>query len=273
MNLDEDLSQDLYSYAFPVNTGDIGICYYCGCESEFQDHAPPVRHASFYITSGENCSFTRIAACKECMQFLERCHDGLIEERKKFINKKIQKKYGKALNIYERWSNDEIVDMDKSLAYSIQAGLNLGKEAYQRLMFPGFEYEIEGNVFHARRKNVETFTVFGEEFDNFRNALQYAARSYKININILKEWLIQNNAVFDDAINAYFKYQEEERIRKQKQKLCAEFSKKHKQNVNFVKGALDAYIEANPYLSMEECLQLILVERVMKKPTRHNVWK
>lgn len=254
---------DVYSYASPVHCQDIGICYYCGCESEFEDYAPPRDDSPFYLKSGESCSFAIIATCNECFGFLKTCREGLIEDRKIFINKRIEKKYRKALRIYEKWSLDELMDMDASLVSSIKAGISLGEEAYDRLRFLGFEYEIDGNVFHTRRRNVKEFSVFGEKFDNFRNALQYAARSSKININTLKELVMDNNAEFDVAIDAYFDEKDKALLEKEKKRLCVAFAKEHKQNSNFVKGALEAYMTANPELAMEECLDLIYVERVI----------
>ena len=260
----EELYEEVYSHAIPVNVQDVGVCYYCGCEAEYQDFVPPKSWISYYLTSGESCSLAIIPTCKECISFLKKCRDGLVEERQHYINMSIGKKYQTALNIYERWNKDELIELEKSLADSVKAGLAIGEEAYERLRYMGFEYEIAGSIFHARRQNVKEFSVFEEKFDNFRNALQYAARSYKININTLKEWLMEYDTVFDDAINAYFEFQEMERARKKKKKLCSEFAKKHKQNSKFVRGALDAYMEVNPSLTIEACLILIYEERVKK---------
>jgi len=261
---EDDFGLEVYSRVSPVSVSDVGVCYYCGCEAEHDDFSPPKNYVSYYLKTGLTCSFAMVPSCRECFGFLSVCLDGLIEERKKFVNHRIVKKYKKALNIYERWDDKDLGELDYSLSSSIKAGLGLGEEAAKRLEYPGFEYEIDGNVFHARRVNAKIFSVFGEEFDNYRNAMQYAARSYKINFNILKEWLVKYDAIFDDAINAYFEFQEQERIRKKKNNLCREFSKEHKQNSNFVKGALDAYMKKYPNSSMEECLSMIYEERVKK---------
>lgn len=260
----------VYSRANPIHVEDHGICYYCGCEAEheFDDYAPPKYDSPFYIKTGEGCSFAIVPCCKECHGFLLRCREGLIEERKRFVNKAIDKKYLKALRIYERWNEQELDELDRSLALSVRAGIKLGEEASLRQRYPGFEYEIEGTVFHSRRRNIKIYSVFGEEFDNFRNALQFASRAYKININLLKEWLMDHDANFDQSINAYFEDLEFKKIERKKNILCSEFSKKHKQNVNFVKGALNAYMEMNPQLTMEECLVLIYNERVKKPETK-----
>ncbi len=261
----EDL--EIYSRASAVQIKDYGICYYCGCEAEheFDDYAPPINDAPFYIRTGESCSFSIIMCCKECYGFLLNCREGLIEERKLFVGKAIGRKYAKALKIYERWNEQDLNELSSSLGHSVRAGIKLGEEASRRQNYPGFEYEIAGTLFHSRRKNTKAYAVFGEEFDSFRNALQYASRAYKININILKIWLMDHDEIFDRAINAYFEHIELDRIEKKKGKLCYEFSKKYKQNVNFVKGTLGAYMEMNPLLSIEDCLALIYEERIKSK--------
>lgn len=253
---------NVYSPIYPVKYEDRGTCFYCGCESEFEDFAPPKRYFQYYYRSGDDASFASIPCCKECHGFLKTCPAGLIDERKTHINRYIEKKYRLALNVYEKWDEDELEEIGKSLAESIVAGIPLGEETYNRLRYPGFEYEINDTVFHARRQNTKLFTVRGETFDNFRNALQYTSRSYRININVLKEWLMKYDSIFDDALTAYFNHIEEEQVLKHKKKLCKEFAKEHKRNVNFITGALDAYEQANSDLTLEQCLKLLYEERI-----------
>lgn len=255
---------DVYSWARPVKCSDVGLCYYCGCEAEFEDFAPPKDVLPFYLKSGESCSYAIVPTCIECMTHLKHCREGTIENRKKYINKCIERKYKKALNIYERWNEEELKDLSEAFVSSIRSGIKLGEEAYKRLKFLGFEYEIDGNVFHARRRNIKEFLVFGEKFDNFRNALQYASRKYSININKLKEWLIEYDAQFDVAINAYFENKEKVLVEKEKERLSKDFAKKYKQNSNFIKGALEAYMKVNPSLTIERCLELIYKDRITK---------
>ena len=257
--------KEVYSPARPVQVGDVGKCYYCGCEAEKIDHVPPVRYLEFYLATSENTSFATVPCCKECDSFLENCRQGLLEERKRYVNDAISRKYRKALNIYERWSEEELAGMSADLKKSIRAGLSLGEEAYARLRYSGFEYEIDGNVFHARRKNVKKFTVFGEEFDSFRNALQYASRSYKININTLKDWLMLHNSDFDAALTAYFEHIEKENFEKEKKRLCTEFAQKYKRNKSFVQGAVTAYLEKYPELSIRQCLEKLYEDRIKGK--------
>ncbi|BCE01288.1 hypothetical protein [Marinicellulosiphila megalodicopiae] len=255
-----------YSKAIPVNVKYHGVCYYCGCEAEskFDDYIPQKSDLTFYLETNEECAFAIVQCCKECHSFLMDCRIPVIENRKKHINKSIKKTYKRALNIYERWEVDELDDLSVDFIKSIKAGIALGKEADDRIQFAGYEYELDGTVYHNKASKPKTFTVFGEEFEEFRSALQYAAKQYRINISVLKKRLLDNNIDFDQAINAYHQEMEELIIEKQKEKLCKAFALKHKQNTNFVKSSLTTYLENHPALSMIQCLDLFYKERIKK---------
>lgn len=256
--------EDIYSKIHPLSVSDVGVCYYCGCEAEKIDYAPSVKYLDFFLETRESAAYCMLPCCIECFSFLIDSREGLIENRKKIVDKGIKKKYKKALSIYERWSEDEISELSLDLQKSVLAGIELGKEAVSRINFPGFEYEIDGTIFHKRQVESRSFYVFGERFVNFRNALQYASRAYKININKLKELVMDHGNSFDDALETYFEQLERERLEKLRKKLSKEFATEHKQNVNFIIGALEAYEAANPELSLQECLDLIYEERIKR---------
>ena len=129
-----DSGLEVYSYARPVHYQDTGLCYYCGCESEFDDYVPPKEDIPFYLKSGESCSFAIVPTCKECIGFLKYCREGVIEDRKKYVNKYIERKYRKALNIYEKWNDEDLVDLSESFVNSIKAGIK--PVSYTHLTLP-----------------------------------------------------------------------------------------------------------------------------------------
>ncbi|MCJ8312949.1 MAG: hypothetical protein HRU38_12250 [Saccharospirillaceae bacterium] len=261
-----------YSRARPVDVRFHGVCYYCGCEAEskFEDFIPQKIDIEFYLQTKEACPFAIVQCCKECHYFLMNCRSAVIKDRKKYINKSIKRKYGRALNIYERWSEDEFEDLSDSIIKSIIAGMKIGKESDDRIQFSGYEYEIDGTIHHKNEIEVKIYQVFGEEFDDFRKALQYASKSYRINITVLKQRLIDNQIDFDKAIKTYHAELEQKLLEKQIDKLSKEFALKHKQNKNFVKSALSAYIQINPLLSMPQNLDLIYQERIKKLTTTES---
>jgi hypothetical protein len=108
--------EEIYSQIHPFHLEDVGNCYYCGCEAEEVDYAPPVKYLQFFIETGESASYCMIPCCIECHQFLSVSREGLIENRKKVVDQKIRKKYKKALSIYERWSDDEIRGLSDDLS-------------------------------------------------------------------------------------------------------------------------------------------------------------
>ena len=255
-----------YSRARPVDVQFHGVCYYCGCEAEskFEDFIPQKNDLAFYLQTSEPCSFAIVQCCKECHYFLINCRIAVIKDRKKHINKSIQKKYAKALNIYERWSEDEFEDLSNAIIKSIVAGMKLGKESEERMQFSGYEYEIDGTIHNKKEIEFKTYQVFGEEFDDFRKALQYASKAYRINITQLKQRLIDNKIDFDKAISAYHAEVKKKIFEKKINKLSNAFALKHKQNRNFVKSALITYTEKNPQLSITQCLELIYQQRIKK---------
>ena len=255
-----------YSKAMPVDVQFHGVCYYCGCEAEskFNDFSPKKSDLAFYLQTRETCSFAIVQCCKECFEFLINCRIPVIEQRKKHVNKSIKKKYKRALNIYECWNEDEFEDLSPAFIISIKAGITLGKEAFDRIQFAGYKYEINGTIHHINSTEVKTYTVFGEAFDHFRDALQHASKSYRININTLKQCLIDNNIDFDEAITAYHEKINQTKLEKELHKISKIFALKHKQNIKFVKSTLRTFLVKNPHLSKKECLELIYQAYIKK---------
>ena len=256
------MQDESYSSIIPVSYLDVGICFYCGCESEFSDYVPPIRYKNFYIRTNETAVFSSVPCCKECLNFLNDCDQGTVEERKIHVNDRIGAKYSKALTIFKRWDESEIIDLDESFAISIRAGIILGSESQSRMRYSGFEYEINGSLVRVDKREDVLFDVFGEIFDDYNHALKYASKAYKINIVVLEEWLKQTEADFCLAIDSFFANQKKQLFEKNKSKLCRAFSKKHAQNSKLMRSMLDSYLDMYPEYSVEYCLQLMLEERI-----------
>lgn len=178
-----------------------------------------------------------------------------------FLNGQVAKRYQEALTIYERWSETELSEVDASLERSLKAGIALGEEAYSRIKFTGFPFELNGKTYRKDSEPDVAFEVFGEVFKSFRDALQFASKAYKINIDVLKKRVAITKS-FDDAIREHnaeivAKLEEEKR-----EKLCARFARSHHLNRGFVRRSLNIYEAENPDLSPEECLAKFQRERL-----------
>ena len=250
--------EDHYTPLTPANYLDAGLCFYCGCESDLDDYVPPIIDLEVSLKITITQIYVAVPCCDECSIFLEDCIAASIEDRKSHVNNAISKKYLKALTIYKRWDENEINDLDSSFATSIKAGIKLGREVQQRLRYPGYKHELDDDVAIVKQIDEQSFSVFGEVFNNFDHALKYAARSYKINIVVLEAWLSDYDYNFDAAITAHFSRKEQELFRKKKDRLCRDFAERFGKDINWVKTKLDINLASYPDDSMEICLQMIL---------------
>ena len=247
----------------PIDSHDIGKCFYCGLEAEeqFKDHVPPERYLAFLPSLKLDHEPCTVPCCKECCELLAKCSETRLGDRMEHLNTQIAKRYREALTIYERWNERELADVEDSLGRSLKAGIELGKEAYLRIKFRGFPYELNGKSYRKESEPDVSFEVFGEVFISFRDALQFASEAYKINIDVLKKRLATTKS-FDEAIREHnaeivAKLEEEKR-----DKLCAQFARTHRLNKGFVRRSLNAYEAENPDLSPGECLSKFQRERL-----------
>jgi hypothetical protein len=189
-----------------------------------------------------------------------------LDERRNFARAKLAKKYAKALTIYEMWTTEELAGLDFSLRHSIEAGLKLGAETTERLSYPGFAFEAAGQQHQVHYSEVPVFEVFGEQFDTFRAALDFASKAYRIPKNALKESFADNDNNFELAIQAVHKAAADKEFDQQLKQQCAAFAKKHKQAVIFVHKQVERYLSENEDMTITEALQHLYDTRV--KPQR-----
>lgn len=256
---------ELYRPLRAVSSKDFNTCFYCGCIATLQDLAPPIQFAEFYLKTREDADFYQVPSCKECFQILKHDKSGSLGQRVDNLKKRLAKKYQKAIRIYELWDHDEVDELDHNLGHSIKAGLSLGEESYQRYKYRGFEFEVEGVKHDAFYVKAEVLTVFGEKFDNFRDALEHASRSFRIPKAKLKEMFAEHNNSFDLAIRKYQDDMAQKLYEKELKSKCKEFANKYKQNMKFVMRTVEIYRENDKFLTIDGALKKLLNERI-------NVW-
>ncbi len=254
-----------YHLLVPTYSNDFNTCFYCGCIASEHDYAPPLQYVEFYLATREPSEFLQVPCCLECNEHLKACKAGTLEERRKFANDKLAKKYAKALTIYEMWTEAELAALDFSLRHSIEAGLKLGAETTERLAYPGFDFEAAGLQHNVQHQAAINFDVFGEQFTSFREALDFASKAYRIPKNALKEAFADNDNNFERAIQAIHKEVAEKEFDQQLKQQCAAFAKQHKQAVIFVHKQVERYLSENIDMTISEALQHLYDTRV--KPT------
>lgn len=142
---------------------------------------------------------------------------------------------------------------------SIAAGLKLGEEAFNRLRFAGFSYESDGHVTMSRSTDNQVFEVFGETYSNFRDALDYASRAYRIPKSALKDLYSEHGNSFNNAINYIHKEMAQKEHDKNMKQLCGLFAKEHKQPLKFVKNTVQKFLDEDESLNIQDALNILLI--------------
>lgn len=241
----------------PLASNDFNICYYCGCESTEFDLAPPIEQAEKFWQKNKASEFLKVPCCYECFDFLKDCRAPTIEERGQFTKQKISNHYEQALRIYEMWSEKELPELGTDFRTSIAAGLKLGEEAFNRLRYRGFRYESDGQTDTAQNVKTDVFEVFGEVYDNFRDALDYASRAYRIPKSILKEAFVEHGSSFDTAITYIHKEIQTKEHEKNMKKLCSQFAKEFKQPYKFVSNTVQKFLDEDESISIQEAINML----------------
>jgi len=257
-----------YNLLVPTRSNHFNTCFYCGCIAATHDYAPPLQYLEFYLATREPSEFLKIPVCNECVELLKPCKAGTLDERRLFARAALAKKYAKALTIYDMWTTEELATLDFSLRHSIEAGLKLGAETTERLSFAGFDYEAGGISQLVADSAPLTFEVFGECFDSFREALDFASKAYRIPKNALKEAFADNGNSFEQAINTIHQQAAEKEFNQQLKQQCAAFAKQHKQAVIFVHKQVERYLSENADMTITEALQHLYNTRVKPASAR-----
>jgi hypothetical protein len=257
-----------YHLLVPSRSNHFNTCFYCGCIAATHDYAPPQQYAEFYLATREPSEFLKIPCCNECFELLKPCKAGTLDERRLFARAKLAKKYDKALTIYDMWTTEELAGLDFSLRHSIEAGLKLGAETTERLNFFGFDYEAGGISQQVQDNTALQFDVFGECFDSFREALDFASKAYRIPKNTLKEVFADNGNSFEQAIQAIHQQAAEKEFNQQLKQQCTAFAKQHKQAVIFVHKQVERYLSESADMTISEALQHLYDTRVKPAAAR-----
>lgn len=253
---------ELYRQISALHGHDFNTCFYCGCIATETDLVPPLKYAEFYLKAREDADFYKVPSCKECYEILATDRSALLGQRADNVKKKLARKYQKAIRVYEMWDEDELQELDYSLNRSIKAGLSLGREAHERVKFRGFEFEANGEKYRSHFYKKDLITVFGQEFSNFKDALDYASKAFRIPKAKLRYLFMEYNNSFDDAIKFFQNEMEKKLFEKELTEKCKPFAEKHKQNIKFVMNTVELYLKENNLLTIDTALEKLWHERI-----------
>lgn len=253
-----------YQQAYACNQSNFNQCFYCGCEATERDHCPPLHMLQSIIDLSEDADFISIAACYECHALLHNERLLTIDERFIKLKKKLASKYAKPLRVYNMWHENELSDMSDEFAHSIKAGMALGKEAAERMAFAGFSYATEEAKVTVREKTPE-FDVEGTVFNDFKQALNYCIDTLKVQRSEFYKILVDDyQGDFNKALSQYRHRHDKVTAAKDGNCLIKEFSKKHKQNSDFVTRTVKHFINKDPSLSTQAALDKLYINYVKK---------
>ena len=254
--------ENYYERLSAVHSVDFNRCFYCGCEASKLDFIPPIYFIQEWKSASRNADFISVPACFECFDLLKKHNNATLDSRVNALKILLGSKYDKAINIYNLWKKNELDDMDESFQKSLEAGIKLGAESIERLRFRGYDYEINGSVTRLESAQRHTIAVFGEEFSDYKDALEYASSSYRINKAQLSELYFENGKSFDKAISAFHRSVEAKKLESELAKPCREFAKKHSQNSNFVVRTIKRFLEEDPDLTITLASEKLYNEHV-----------
>lgn len=255
---------ELYRQMSAVHAKDFNTCFYCGCIATKYDLAPPLKFAEFYLKTREDADFYRVPSCQECFDFLKNDKSSLLGQRVDNVKGKLARKYQKAIRIYEMWEHDELEQLDYQLQRSVKAGLELGKESYERYKFKGFEFEADGEKHSAHYVSDKRFTIFGEQYDSFRDALDYGSKAFRIPKAKLRDLYAEHDNDFDTAIRSFQELMAQKLYEKELKQKCKAFADEHKQNIKFVMHTVEIYRKQNDTLTIDAALDKLYQERIKK---------
>ena len=252
---------ELYRQVNAIRSKDFNKCFYCGCIASHYDYVPPKKYAEFYLRTREEADFYQVPSCQECIDLLKTDKSSLLAQRVDKVKAKLSRKYQKALRVYEMWDVDEVEELDYQLQKSIKAGINLGQETYERCKFKGFDFESEGEKHSVHYIKDKAFTIFGEEFNNFRDALDYGSKSFRIPKAKLRDLFAEHDNNFDKAIRLFQEELAKKLFEKELKQKCKTFAEQHKQNIKFVMHTVELYMKKDETLTIDTALDKLLLER------------
>lgn len=256
--------ENYYERLSAVHSVDFNRCFYCGCEASQIDFIPPISFIHDWKSANRDADFIIVPSCFECFDLLRKHNSATLDSRVNALKAFLASKYDKAINIYNLWKKNELDDMGEPFQKSLDAGIKLGAESIERLRFRGFDYEINGSITRISDVERQIFTVFGEIFSDYKDALEYASSSYQINKAQLSQLYFENGKSFDKAITAFHLDLEVRSSEKELKMVCRDFAREHSQNSDFVLRTVRKFMEADEISAVEA------LDRLLKQMTKYT---
>ena len=103
---------------------------------------------------------------------------------------------------------------------------------------------------------VQKFSVFGIEFDTFKEALGYAINAYAVQAEVLYNYSVEANGDLEKALKRIFAEQEELNFEKELKAYAKEFSDKYKKSELWILRSLKSLHQRYSKMTAKELSEL-----------------
>jgi len=193
-----------YAHLSPVESCNVGVCFYCGDIATEKDHLPSLATIEYCMSAYNDLQPILVPSCSECNSIAgDRLHLSL-NDRFTYIQSRYKTgKKGRLLDSYLLHKDDEELEYGENLGRMIKASLFEGKIINDKVQHIPFDFYINGD----EKKITDTiftdkkhFTVFGQSFKTATAAETYSVNTYKINRTLLRKYLGDCRGSFDRAV-------------------------------------------------------------------------
>ncbi len=252
-----------YAYYRAKHNKHFNVCFYCGCEATEWDYIPSFALVKEAQALGKSISPKALPSCYECHALLSKCQKDDFSLRMKALNQALERKYKKPLRVFRLWDESELNDMSDEFAFSIRAGMKLGKETQQRLDFTGFELESE-NAATPFVPKVMAYHIGELQFKTFDDAFDYAITHYGFAEKPFYDECVLFGGDLTLAIASMQNAKRDKQHKDDVGTVVKRFATTHKQNSDFVLRSVRQLMEGPKKYSLEDALDYLYQHYIAK---------
>lgn len=258
-----------YSRIYALDRADWNRCFYCGDISTELDHVPPLVTVEFFDMTREPADFFLVPSCHECNLLGSSEPHGLLDIRSEYIRTKLKRRYAKNWRQIQLWTKEEVElfveeEGETNITKALSAIVNSEESLTSRLQFAGYPFEVRGSKQYMNYEPNQRFSVFGVNFNSFKEALQYSINAYKVKAEVLYRYSVESGGNLEKALNRVFEEQSEINKDKELTLVSKELAEKYGTSKEWVFRSMK-HIASKHTESTIEDLKRIMVSNYLEK--------
>jgi len=147
-----EMNRAIYDQAYKrlplVEQQDKWKCFYCGQPAGTIDHQPPLSVIGDFLTSSWGFECVQVPSCMSCNAILSNFASTTLSERFMELKQRLRKRYKDELDLSDKWTIEEILELGPTLQRMVLGGIALGADAHERLTYPGHSIETTIDLWH-----------------------------------------------------------------------------------------------------------------------------